>query len=864
MRRAVTLLAAMGLVILLAGATMLLAGILPSGTSRAEAQPSESTDQQRATAETKSGVLNLRYGDPKLGPDGDPHGTRRIEYVLTDGKGQETELQLSEQTFRPLGGPLSLNGKGIEVEGTEAPGGKFKVETIRRDQQSDAASAFEADALTGSRPNASILCRFGDSTGVTPHAPSWFDTEVSGASAPSLDHYWRETSYNNINLTGSQVFGWYNLPHPRSHYFNADGSANLGLLAQECTAAADANVNFPSYTNINLMFNANLDCCAWGGGYTLTADGQTRTYGTTWMPPWAYNNQYVLAHETGHSFGLPHSSGPYSTPYDSEWDPMSSGGTCSPPHSVYGCIADHTISYHKDRLAWIPASRKYTATSAADQNITLERLAMSASTGDYLMARIPIGGSSTRFYTVEARRFAGYDNIGPIPGEAVVIHNVDTTRGDRVAQVVDPDGNGNPNDASAIWLPGETFTDSTNNISIKVTGATSSGFTININPSAPSPPNDNFASAQSISASTSSINGTTRGATREINEPDHSTDTDGFSWLGDHSVWYSWTAPFSGSMSIDTCQANIDSILAVYTGSSLGSLSRVTDNNNNCPSGWGSKVSFNAVAGTTYRIAVGDAGGLRENTFTLALNSPPPANDDFANAQVLSGFSASANGRNLGATLQSGDPTTVGSQSTSHTVWYSWTAPFSGAVEMNTCTSDFDTLLGVYTGIALGSLTEVAANDDGCSTGSKVTFNSTKDTTYQILVDGFNGNQGTFTLEVIDKAPPRVTSTSPANNGRIAPGANIKATFSEPMRGSSVNSTTFKLKKAGTTTFLGATVTYDPATRRATLNPNKNLQPGRTYVVTVTTGAQDEAGNSLDQNSSLAGNQTKSWSFKVR
>jgi hypothetical protein len=483
------------------------------------------------------------------------------------------------------------------------------------------------------------------------------------------------------------------------------------------------------------MFNDNLDCCAWGGGHTLTADGQTRTYGTTWMPPWAYNNQYVLAHETGHSFGLPHSSGPYSTPYDSDWDPMSSGGTCSPPHSVYGCIAVHTISYHKDRLAWIPASRKYTATSAADQNITLERLAMPASTSGFLMAQIPIGGSSTRFYTVEARRFAGYENIGPIPGEAVVIHNVDTTRGDRVAQVVDPDGNSNPNDASTMWLPGETFTDSANNISIKVTGATSSGFTININPSAPSPPNDNFANAQLISANTLSNNGTTRGATREINEPDHSTDTDGFSWLGDHSVWYNWTSPLSGSMSIDTCQANIDSILAVYTGSSLDSLSRVTDNNNNCPSGWGSKISFNAVAGTTYQVAVGDAGGLRESTFTL---------------------------------------------------------------------------------------------------------------------------------RVIDQTPPKVTGTTPANNAtRVAPGANVRATFSEPMQASSVNTITFKLKKAGTTTFLGATVTYDAATRTATLNPNNNLQSGRTYIATVTTGAQDEAGNSLDQDPSLSGNQNKSWKFRV-
>jgi Bacterial Ig-like domain len=83
------------------------------------------------------------------------------------------------------------------------------------------------------------------------------------------------------------------------------------------------------------------------------------------------------------------------------------------------------------------------------------------------------------------------------------------------------------------------------------------------------------------------------------------------------------------------------------------------------------------------------------------------------------------------------------------------------------------------------------------------------------------------------------------------------------MGASTFNTATFKLKKAGTTTFLGATVTYDPATKKATLDPNKNLKSGSTYVATVTTGAQDEAGNSLDQDSSLAGNQTKNWKFRV-
>jgi Tol biopolymer transport system component len=136
--------------------------------------------------------------------------------------------------------------------------------------------------------------------------------------------------------------------------------------------------------------------------------------------------------------------------------------------------------------------------------------------------------------------------------------------------------------------------------------------------------------------------------------------------------------------------------------------------------------------------------------FTVLI-PPSPPNDNYASARVLSGRSASAGGTNAGATLQRGDPRLVDSETTRHTVWYRWTAPFSGAVEVNTCTTDFDTLMGVYTGNAPGGLRKVAANDDGCATGSKVRFNATKNATYRMLVDGFNGKQGAFTLRVIDK-----------------------------------------------------------------------------------------------------------------
>jgi hypothetical protein len=84
------------------------------------------------------------------------------------------------------------------------------------------------------------------------------------------------------------------------------------------------------------------------------------------------------------------------------------------------------------------------------------------------------------------------------------------------------------------------------------------------------------------------------------------------------------------------------------------------------------------------------------------------------------------------------------------------------------------------------------------------------------------------------------------------------------MMASTINKTTFTLRKQNTTGFVGATVTYDPSTKTATLDPTNSLKRGATYKASVNLGAQDLAGNPLDQNDSLSGSQRKDWTLKVR
>jgi alpha-tubulin suppressor-like RCC1 family protein len=115
----------------------------------------------------------------------------------------------------------------------------------------------------------------------------------------------------------------------------------------------------------------------------------------------------------------------------------------------------------------------------------------------------------------------------------------------------------------------------------------------------------------------------------------------------------------------------------------------------------------------------------------------------------------------------------------------------------------------------------------------------------------------------IDTTAPTIISTSPkANANEVAPTANVRATFSEEMRPTSVKNA-FKLFKKGSTTQIAATVSYNPDTDTAKLDPTNNLRRGVAYKAVVTTWAKDLAGNRLDQDSSTSGFQQKRWFFRV-
>jgi Ca2+-binding RTX toxin-like protein len=245
----------------------------------------------------------------------------------------------------------------------------------------------------------------------------------------------------------------------------------------------------------------------------------------------------------------------------------------------------------------------------------------------------------------------------------------------------------------------------------------------------PPPVNNDFAAASTLSGPLQTVTGTNVGADREPGEPVDS---------GGSTVWWRWTASQRGLVTIRTCRSSFDAVVDVYSGTELETLAQVADG--------GCDVTFVSTAGVTYDIAVD--GGIGE-TGEIVLDfetPPPPANDAFENATVLTGSAVSVSGSNETATREPGEP--FGGSMGTATVWWTWTAPITHRVEIDTCGSDFATGLEVYTGSVLEALTEVTSDRSACGAQRRVSFVASAGTAYRIAVDGQDTARGSISLNL--------------------------------------------------------------------------------------------------------------------
>ena len=140
------------------------------------------------------------------------------------------------------------------------------------------------------------------------------------------------------------------------------------------------------------------------------------------------------------------------------------------------------------------------------------------------------------------------------------------------------------------------------------------------------PVNNNFANRINITGNNTVVAGTNVGATAETGEP----NTLGIS--GGKSVWWSWTATTSGTVTVSTAGSKFDTTLGVYSGTSVSGLTVISANDDENLRGnvLTSKVTFFALAGITYQIRVdgyrGASGaitlGLTQTSTVAGLQAP--------------------------------------------------------------------------------------------------------------------------------------------------------------------------------------------------------------------------------------------------
>lgn len=271
------------------------------------------------------------------------------------------------------------------------------------------------------------------------------------------------------------------------------------------------------------------------------------------------------------------------------------------------------------------------------------------------------------------------------------------------------------------------------------------------------PANDQFNGRMVLLDANLSVTATNTNASKQNGEPDHAGN------VGGRSLWWSWTAPADGEVIITTDGSDFDTLLGVYTGTSVSSLSLVSSNDDHGVFVT-SRVRFETVGGTEYQIAIdGFSEGTNFSSGTVVLNlgfsaEPIPRlrNDAFADRINLEGAAVAVEWTNVNARREPGEPLHAGMMGDT-SVWWTWTAPESRTVVVSTAGSRFDTLLAVYTGVSISNLTVVAANDDRAAADgvltSEVTFDAVGGQAYQIAVDGWDGDAGQIKLQIGPAAP---------------------------------------------------------------------------------------------------------------
>jgi M6 family metalloprotease-like protein len=294
--------------------------------------------------------------------------------------------------------------------------------------------------------NLVVLAQFADHADTLIRAPSDYTTLMNAvggdptlAPTGSVRDVWKENSYQTLDLV-STVQNWVRLPFTEAYYADNNQGATIlyrDQMVTDALAALDATVNFANFDTNNDGYVDAVDVIH--SGYASEWDGNPRRI---WSKQWTLANDWVsndknangvnvkvsrvhtepalwdttgrdichigvIAHETGHFFGLPDL-------YDQDEDGAGAGNWCLMANS-WGWSNDQR--YPPELCAWSKIQLGY-----------IHPTTVPLSTASYVVSqqetspqayRVDWGYSPNEYLLIECRKPVGFDHEIPQGGLAI-------------------------------------------------------------------------------------------------------------------------------------------------------------------------------------------------------------------------------------------------------------------------------------------------------------------------------------------------------------------------------------------------------------------------------------------------------------
>jgi M6 family metalloprotease-like protein len=314
----------------------------------------------------------------------------------------------------------------------------------------------------------------------------------------SVPAYYREISYGKLTIRGD-VYGWYKLPYPESHYArncrsindaDCSGSNQSWHIAEDAVILAGKSINFNNYDYYVFIHSgkgqetSHLTNDVWSVTY-LGANVRTSSKNITRFnivpeleePPYVPNGDWVL--EFAHNLGVPDLYNTTNGPHKARtllgpWELMDKGSWNGDPP---GSLPAHVTAWPKIQLGFISASMLATANRGETSTFTVDPTEIASNNIHAIKIPLTNTPNPSQYYLVEVRTQTGFDSA--LPESGVLITYVDETLPVDPVHIV----NGDPSVAdlgNAAWHVGQTFTDSQHHLTIKVTNKSGNSYQVTI------------------------------------------------------------------------------------------------------------------------------------------------------------------------------------------------------------------------------------------------------------------------------------------------------------------------------------------------------------------------------------------------